>query len=176
MQLSHNDFDCHTHKVSCNSKFESNWQDWIYKESRRRYTPSIQSTASGVYPLTILTDLQSSIASLISSSSSAQQPCAICLPSSLLRLCPQNGSFGRQQTRKSGNCKAKKCHRNKYHMHWPWMARLSRWTSAACPVAMLGYHILHQMKIQLLRDTKMALIVMQTAGQNIVLEWTAWVG
>jgi hypothetical protein len=37
VQLSHDDFDCHTHDVSCSTKSESNWQDWVYKESRRRY-------------------------------------------------------------------------------------------------------------------------------------------
>ncbi|KAA8619664.1 hypothetical protein PtrSN002B_001259 [Pyrenophora tritici-repentis] len=36
MQLSHDDFDCQTHHVSCSSKSESDWQDWVYKESRRR--------------------------------------------------------------------------------------------------------------------------------------------
>ncbi|PVH91977.1 hypothetical protein DM02DRAFT_605940 [Periconia macrospinosa] len=36
MQLSHHDFDCPTPHVPCHSKSESNWQDWVYKESRRR--------------------------------------------------------------------------------------------------------------------------------------------
>ncbi|KAI8942366.1 hypothetical protein NX059_000441 [Plenodomus lindquistii] len=36
MQLSHDDFDCSTHHVTCSSRSESNWQDWTYKESRRR--------------------------------------------------------------------------------------------------------------------------------------------
>ncbi|KAF1936077.1 hypothetical protein EJ02DRAFT_459842 [Clathrospora elynae] len=36
IQLSHDDYDCLTHDVSCRSMSESNWQDWIYKESRRR--------------------------------------------------------------------------------------------------------------------------------------------
>ncbi|KAL1794530.1 hypothetical protein ACET3X_007951 [Alternaria dauci] len=36
MQLSHDDFDCHADYVSCHSTSESNWQDWVYKESRRR--------------------------------------------------------------------------------------------------------------------------------------------
>nr|BAZ95827.1 transcription factor, DNA binding domain cpaE [Curvularia pallescens] len=36
MQLSHDDFDCRTHHVSCSSKSETNWEDWVYKESRRR--------------------------------------------------------------------------------------------------------------------------------------------
>ncbi|RMZ66111.1 C6 finger domain-containing [Pyrenophora seminiperda CCB06] len=36
MQLSHDDFDCRTHHVSCNNNSDGNWQDWIYRESRRR--------------------------------------------------------------------------------------------------------------------------------------------
>ncbi|USP77956.1 transcription factor, DNA binding domain cpaE [Curvularia clavata] len=36
MQISYDDFECRTHHVSCSNKSGSSWQDWVYKESRRR--------------------------------------------------------------------------------------------------------------------------------------------
>ncbi|KAH6881320.1 hypothetical protein BKA58DRAFT_723 [Alternaria rosae] len=36
IQLSRDDFDCYMHDVPCRSKSDNSWQDWVYKESRRR--------------------------------------------------------------------------------------------------------------------------------------------
>ena len=38
MQLSRDDYNCQTQHISCPIQSKNDWQDWIYKESRRRYT------------------------------------------------------------------------------------------------------------------------------------------